>query len=149
MRQSGEAEIGIILPQKNPIFSPGCKHTVRFIYSFINQVIYKNSYISLVSGENERILFLKIQMGIYPCHKPLTGGFLIPRGTIDLTCQKEVFNYLRTQTMVQVLRVEIVIFYSVGGLEYNGILKTFYMPHCLQLNLKGKRGRESLKIIFG
>ena len=84
MRQSGEAEIGIILPQEYPVFCPGGKHTVGFIYALIDKIINENSYISLVTRENKRILFLEVQMGINTCHKALTGGLLITGSTIDL-----------------------------------------------------------------
>ena len=49
---------------------------------------------------------------------------------------------------MEVLRVEVVIFNSISGLEYNCFLKTFYMPHCLQLYFQRKRRREALEIVL-
>ena len=94
MRQSSKAEIGIILPQKYPVLRPGGEHTVRLINALIDEIVYENTYIGLVSGEHKRILFLKVQVGINTSHKALTSRFLVSCGTINLTSQKEVIYYL-------------------------------------------------------
>ena len=129
--QRCEAEIGIVLAQQNAVFGTGGKHTVGLINSFINKVVNKNANVCLVSAKHQRLAIRKPQMGIDTGHNSLRRSFLITGGTINLTSQEEVFYNLGTQGIVQVLRIEIIVFYSVCRFEYNSVFEALYGMHGL------------------
>ena len=123
MRQRGQANIGIILAQQNTVFRSRSKHPVRLIHALIDQVINQDANIGLVPTQHERILPSKLSVRIDTRHQTLGGRFLISRCTIDLASQEKTLDNSRLQGILQILRIEVIVFNCVSWLNEYGILK--------------------------
>lgn len=66
------------------------------------------------SVEDKRLLVLHQQCSINARHDALAGGLLVTRCTVDLTGQKQVFDLPRLQMLVQLPRVDIIVFHAVA-----------------------------------
>ena len=93
-------------------------------------------YISLVSLEDKRLLSGYLEMSIDSSHQPLRCGFLITSRTIDLTSKIKILYILKFESRLQLSRIEIIIFHSIGRPENLGILKTFNTMQGIHLNIK-------------
>ena len=79
----------------------------------------------------------------------MRGRFLIAGSPVNLTRKEQIINYFRAQRGIKILRIKVIILYSISRLKEDGILKTFNSMDSLQLNLQRKGGREALKIVLG
>ena len=61
-------------------------------------------------------------MGIDTGNQALTTCFFISRCAINLTSEKEVFNGLRHERMMELSRVEKVVFYGISRSVENYVL---------------------------
>ena len=147
-RALGEAKIRIVLAKQDTILRPRSKHAIGFIHALRDQIIYQNTYIRLITTENERFLIMTLKMSIDPGHDTLSSRFLISGRTIDLSRQKEVFNLLQFKVGFQLCRIKIVIFYSISRAEYLDIFQTLDLMQRLQLNIERKRRGKTLQIIL-
>ena len=78
----------------------------------------------------------------------LSTSFFVAGSTVNLTRKVQVFNIFQLKSGLQLRRIEIIIFNSVGRFEYFGILQPFYGVQSIQLDIQRKRRRETLEIIF-
>ena len=85
----GEAKIGIVLPQKQPVFAAAGHHAIRFGGSFGGKIVDKDADIGVASSEIERLLALHVQGGVDARVKALRGSFLIAARSVHLTRRKE------------------------------------------------------------
>ena len=148
MRKRSQTKIGGVLTKKNPILSPRGKHPIGFIYTLIDQVVDQNANISLITAKDKRFLLRKLKMGVDTGHQALCSGFFVTRGTIDLSCQEKARNDTGFQRIMQILWIEIIVFYRISRLENDSIFEAGDSMKCLQLDIQGKGRREPLKIIL-
>ena len=78
-------------------------------------------------------------MGVDTSHQPLGSGLFVTRGSVHLTGEEEVLHYLRFERKLELGRVEIIVFHSVGRLEYLHMLKPFYRAHGIHLHIQRER----------
>ena len=93
--------IGIVLTEKNPVFSPGCKHSVRLVNTFGNKIIYQNTNIRFIPAQDERILFGKFEMCVYTRNNSLCSSFLIAGSSVHLTCKIKILNKFRLKSILK------------------------------------------------
>ena len=122
VRQLRQTEISIVLTQKNAVFRPRGKHTIRLINPLIDQVIDQHANVSLVPSQHERIFTFQFPMCIDSRHQTLRSSFLVTRRSIDLAGEEQPVDNAGFQGIIQILRIEIVVFHRIGGLEDHTVL---------------------------
>ena len=87
-------------------------------------------------------------MGIHTGNNPLCSGFLVARSSVHLTGQEEVLHHLGTKGIVQILRIEIVVFHRISRLKEHGVLQSLDGMDSLQLHFQRQRRRKALEVIL-
>ena len=98
-----QSQIGIILPQEYSVLRPGGKHSVWFIDSLCNQIIYQNTYIRLIPSKYEFSFTLNLQGSIDACYKTLGGRFLIAGCSVHLPGEIQILHYFRLKSSLELL----------------------------------------------
>src|SRR3954447_14585032 len=80
--------IGIVGPQGQPVFGPGCEHPVRFGYSAGHKIIDHDPEVSIGAVEDDGVGLARGQRGIKTGNKSLRRGLFIACGAIDLTSKE-------------------------------------------------------------
>ncbi len=101
-----ETHVGIVLTQKYAVFSARGKHAVRLIDALGDEIIDQHSYISFIAREGKRLGSFDLESGIDSRYQPLSGGFLITGGTVDLTGEIEAADELRLKCVIELRRVK-------------------------------------------
>src|SRR5690606_2273006 len=110
------------------------------IGAFINEIINQYSDITLVSGEDEGIFFIRLEMGIYAGYQSLTSCLFITCGSIDLTCKEQVFDQFGFEAKMELLGRKEVIFNSVTWSEHFDIFEApdFFEGFILDIFRQGR-----------
>ncbi len=148
MRLFRETLISIILTQKNSIFCPRSKHSIRFIHTLRHKVVNQNSYIGLIASQDKRRFISYKQCSINTCNQTLSSCFLITGCTINLTGKEKTWKIFQFQRRFQLQRIKIIIFDSISWPENLNIFKSFNSLQCLNLDIKRQGRRKSLKIVL-
>ena len=128
-----EACVGIILTKENAVLCAGSEHSVRFIHSFRTKIIDKYADISFISLEYERIAAAHSECGVNTSHETLACCLLIACSSVDLPSEEEAGNHFRLQGMVELRRVEVIVFDGVSGAVGFDISQCRYLMDSLEL----------------
>ena len=90
--QRSEANIGVVLTQKNSILSARGEHAVGLVYTLRHKVIYQHSYVGFVAREYHTPLPSQFANSIDARHESLCGGLLIARCAVYLTGEVEALH---------------------------------------------------------
>ena len=148
MRQRGESQIRIILPQIQPVFGTAGKQTVRFHDLLGGDVICKHAQIGVVSAEFHAGKSGGIACSIQSGNQSLTGSLLISAGSVDLPCVIQPFPLTDPQSPVQFFRKDEIVFNGIGIAGDFGVLQTGNGPQDFCLHIRRKTGGKSVQIIF-
>ena len=80
----GEAHVGVVLSEKNAIFSARGEHAIGFVDPFAHQIIDEYADIGFVAAEGERVVARAVEGSVDTGDNTLTGRFLVSSGGIDL-----------------------------------------------------------------
>ena len=69
---------------------------------------------------------MDLQMSVDSSDNSLSTSLFVAGSTVNLTRKVQVFNIFQLKSSLQLRRIEIIIFNSVGRFEYFGILQPFY-----------------------
>jgi len=72
-----KTHIGIVLTKEDTVFRTRCKHTVRFVDTFRDEIVDKNADVCLIASKGKGSLPLHGKCGVCASYKPLPGGLLI------------------------------------------------------------------------
>ena len=118
-----EPEAGIVLSEDEPSFGSACKHAIRLVRSFCDEIIDENADVGILSTEHKRLLTPHGKHGVDTCHDALRSSFFIARRTVDLSCEVKSAYSLRFKRVRQLPGVNAVIFNRVGVRKKLGMFK--------------------------
>ena len=143
-----QSNVGIILPQENPILGTRSEHTIRLIHPFGHQVVDQYPDVGFVACQYQRFLPHPAAMRIDTGHHPLRPGLFIAGRPVDLAGEIESVHQLGFERMVQLRRQEIVVLDRITRTENMQIFEPLDGVQCLPLNVPGQRRGEPVQIIF-
>ena len=97
MRAGRQAQIGVILPQVQPMLGTAGHHAVGLVRALGGQIVYHHADIRLIAGQQQWLALQHIMGGVDACQNALRGGFLIARGAVDLPGQVQPRHLQRAQ----------------------------------------------------
>ena len=78
-------------------------------------------------------------MRIDACHDALTGCFLVASSAVDLSGKEQVTDEFGLQCLVQLRRVEIIVFDSVTRAIHHTMFQALHAVQRFELYLPGHR----------
>src|ERR1051326_9164545 len=144
----GEPHIGIVLAKQQTIFSTRRKHPIRLDRSFCDQVVDKNTDVSLVTLQYKWLQIAHAPSRVDPSHQSLSRGLLIPRCPVDLARKVEIAADLRLKRWMKLGRVSEIIFHCISWSKDFCVLTSDDSSNHLILNLERKAGREAVYVDF-
>src|SRR5690606_12956129 len=85
----GQAQVGVVLAQDQPVFGTRGKHAVRLLGTQGNQVVNQYADIGLVAARAPGVSALGAQRGVGPGQQALGAGFFITGGAVDLAGEEQ------------------------------------------------------------
>src|SRR6202034_2649122 len=89
-----------------------------------NQVINQDSGISLRSSNDHRLLLANSTSAVDARDQALATRFLVSRRSIDLASQEQTFNRLHFEAVLQLPRIDGIIFDRVPRPDHLRVLET-------------------------
>ncbi|MNF42940.1 hypothetical protein D3C84_240100 [compost metagenome] len=142
----GEAQIGVVLAQDKPVFGSRGEHAVRLLGAQGDQVVHQHADVGLVAARAPGFLALGAQRGVGAGEQALGTGFFITGGAIDLAGEEQPADDLGLEAVLQVARVEVVVFDRVAGTNDMGVLHATDGADDLQLHIEGQRGGDAVGV---
>src|SRR6266568_8997722 len=143
-----QPQVGIILPQQQPIFCTRCKHAIRLFCAESNQVVDHDADIGLAPVKNKRVTPLYPESRVDAGDKSLPRGFFITGGAVDLAGMVQIFDPLRFEGDMELNRVNVIIFDGVCRTHDFDILKADDGAVKSYLDIDRKRRRHTARIDF-
>ncbi len=144
----GQTQIGIVFPEQQPVFGPGCEHAVGLFGAAGDKVIHHDPNIGLGPIQNKRRTAKYFCRSIGPGPQPLGPGLLIAGCAVDLSGQEQPLDFFGFKGGRQFQRRYIIVFNGIGRAHDLCLLKAFYRTHDLVLDLKGQTVAQSRSINF-
>ena len=91
---------------------------------------------------------MAIDVRIDACDEPLSAGLFIPSGSVDLSGEEKIPDSFRLERMVELRRVEEIVFNSITWSVYLHIAKCRNGLQSAKLDIEWERRRKSIQIIF-
>ena len=142
----GQAYIGVVLAQGQTVFGTTGKHPVGFGDAARNQVVHEYPEISLIPSWRPCRQLLCAACRIDSRQQPLRRSFFVARRAVDLPGEKKPRHRLGFQAVLEIARIEIVVFDGIAGARDMGVLEPADGAHQSQLNIKRQTGRDPLRI---
>ena len=131
----GQSHVGIILTEQDAVFRSRSKHTVRLIHTFGYEVVNQYTDVSFVASQHERLATVAVQVCVDTCNDALSAGFLVSGCAVHLSGEEQVFHHLRFQCMLQLCRVEVVVFDGISRTVHHQVLEARNLLQRLQLDV--------------
>ena len=124
----GQALVGVVLPQGQPVFAAAGHHAVRVHDALGHKVIHQRTEVARMTRQNELFFAPCIAGGVQAGQQPLRSRFLVAGGAIELTRTVQTANVLALQRCFQTGRVHTVVFDGVGRTHDLDVLKPLDAP---------------------
>jgi Ni2+-binding GTPase involved in maturation of urease and hydrogenase len=131
---TGDELQGIILTKQDAVFRSRSKHTVRLIHTFGHEVVNQYTDVSFVASQHEWLAAVAVQVRVDTCNDTLSAGFFVSGCPVYLSGEEQVFHHLRFQCMLQLCRVEVVVFDSISRTVHHQVFEARNLFQCLQLD---------------
>ena len=146
MTDFGQAQIRIILTQQQPVFSATGEHPVGFRHPPRHQIIDQDAEIGFIpTGKPGRFTFDE-QSGVDSGQQSLRCRFLVAGRAIDLAGEEQTPDRPGLQGIVQITRIEIVVFNRVAGPGDMRLFQTPHGPYQRQLDIERQTGGNAIRI---
>ena len=140
----GQALVGVILPQREPVFTPAGHHAVRVHDALGHKVVHQGPQITGVARQDELFPAQRIAGGVQARQQSLRGGFLIARRSVELSRAIQSPHLLAFQRRFQTGGVYAVVLDGVGRTHDLDILKAFDAPVKCILDVLGQTAGSTL-----
>ena len=124
----GQALVGVVLPQGQPVFAAAGHHAVRVHDTLGHKVIHQRTEVARMTRQNELFFAQCIAGGVQAGQQPLRSRFLVAGGAIELPRTVQTANVLALQRCFQTGGVHTVVFDGVGRTHDLDVLKPFDAP---------------------
>ena len=148
MRLLGETHIGIVLTKQNTILCARGKHSVGLVDTLCHEIVDKHSNVCLIATKHKRLIATHSKRSIDSGYKPLPCCLFIASGTVNLTGKIEVREKFCSQGMIQLSRVEIIVFNCITWTVDLHISQRRNLVQGINLDLERKRRRETIEVEF-
>lgn len=78
---------------------------------------------------------MTVDMSVYTCNDTLAACFLVTCSTVHLTSKEQVLDNFRFECMLELGRVEVVVFYGISRAVKHHILKARNLLQSLKLDV--------------
>ena len=143
-----QPQIGIVLPQQDPVLGPRGEHPVGFVHPLRYEVVDQHADIGFVAPQDDRRLAAQLPVGVDARHEPLCRGLLVTRRAVDLSGEEKTPHGLRFERMVQLRGRKIVVFDGIARAVDLQMLETADAVQRLPLHFPGQRRREAVQVVF-
>ena len=93
----GQALVGVILPQGQPVFAAAGHHAVRIHNALGDQIIHQRTQIAGMPRQDELFPAQRVAGGVQTGKQSLRGGFFIAGGAVELPCPVQAAHDLAFQ----------------------------------------------------
>ena len=131
----GEAHVGVVGAQRQPVLRPASEHPVWLVGAFCDQIVNQYAYVSLRAVQYDSLKLVDLLMCVDAGHQSLTCRLFIACCAIDLACEIQILDQLCLQRLLQLDRWKIVVFNGITWTEHFCLLKTSNGLQCTKLNI--------------
>ena len=110
----GEAEIGVVLPQHQPVFGARGHHAVGLVHALGDQIVHQHAQIAVVAGEQHGFAPGKPERGVDAGVDALRRGLFIARGAVHLPGEPQPRDLARSERAGEGGGVDAVVLDGVG-----------------------------------
>src|SRR6185312_11804080 len=142
----GEAQVGVVLAQVQPVFGARGEHAVGLDRAVAGEVVDQHTEVGLVAARVPRRLALGGKRGVQAGDQPLRAGFLVAGGAVDLAGEVQARDRLGFQPRLQAARVEVVVLDGVAGTGDVRLFEALDRPHQRQLHVEWQRGGDAVRV---
>ena len=111
---AGEAQVGVVLPEQQAVLGAGGEQAVGLVHALGDQVVRQHAGVAFRPVHVEGGKAQNAGGGVDPGQQPLGRGLLVAGGAVDLARAVEAGQFLHHQAVVQLPRVDAVVFDGVG-----------------------------------
>ena len=119
----GQAGVGIVLPQGQPVFAAAGHHAVGVHDALGHQIIHQGAKVAGVTRQDQLFLAQRIAGGVQTGQQALCGSFLIAGSAVELSCPVQAPHHLAFQRGFQTGGVHTVVFDGIGRAQDLDVLK--------------------------
>lgn len=140
--------IGVVLSQKQPIFGSAGEHSVGFVGAAGDQVVDQHANVGVLPRGHPRRLGRGGSSGIQSRDQPLSGGFFVSRGSVDLSGKEQPRDRFGFQVRPQLRRWAVVVLDCVAVSHDGGVFQTGNAAEHRVLNVSRQAGRDPVDVHF-
>ena len=119
----GQAGVGIVLPQGQPVFAAAGHHAVGVHDALGHQIIHQGAKVAGVTRKDKLLLAQCIAGGVQTGQQALCGSFLVAGSAVELSCPVQAPHHLAFQRGFQTGGVHTVVFDGIGRAQDLDVLK--------------------------
>lgn len=143
---SGQSAVGIVLSQKQPVFSAAGEHSVGLVGAARHQIVDQHADVSVLSGRHPRRFRCGSASGIQARDQALAGGFFVPSCAVDLAGKEQPRNGFGFQVRPQLSRRAVVVFDGVPVSHDRGVFQAGNASEHRVLNITRQAGRDPVDV---
>src|SRR6185503_12139742 len=141
-----QAQVGVVLAQQQAVFRAAGEHSIRLARAARNQIDDEHADVGLVTPRPARRALLHTQRRIDAGENALRRRRFVAGRAVDLAREEQAGDELRLQAVLQVARIEVVVFDCVAGPRHVRALESGDRPHQRELHVERQAGRDAVRI---